>query len=77
MGKSLTYKNVKRRLEYKSKLFLQGLSSTEIAKKLHTSPHNIRIQISKFRKNYPELSQILFPYKNKNNWLINRNIPNK
>lgn len=72
MGKSLTLKNIKRRWKHKVELFNQGLSAVEIAKKLHTNPHNIRIQISRFRKNFPEVAKDLFPYSRPNNWLIKK-----
>jgi hypothetical protein len=72
MRKSTTLKNIKRRWKFRAELFNKGLSAVEIAKKLHTNPHNIRVQISRFRKNYPDLAQVLFPYSRPNNWLIKK-----
>jgi hypothetical protein len=70
MKRKSTTKNANyKRMKFRSELFISGLSTEQMAKRLKTNGHNVRIFISRNRKKRPDL----FPYKNPNNWLVNKN----
>ncbi len=72
MGKSFKVENYIKRVEVRSNLYHRGLTVPQMARRLRTNEHNVRIFISRFRGYFPELVNEVFPYRFPNNWLIGK-----